>query len=163
MFVCLMYISYTIICIFVYLMVKRMNIWWWFIYYYIWCIYTQNYRWIKNSKDIPAKHYNCIIIIHIRSLTPTDEGVSFDPCSQVYLGPAPFSEKETQNIRDAVLAEGGRIKIYLSWHSYSQLLLVPWGYTTDLPTDYQELVSRHCIIFVLVLFSSLSFNWYTLI
>lgn len=66
-------------------------------------------------------------------------GSSTDSCSETYLGPAPFSEKETQNIRDAVLAEANRIKIFLSWHSYSQLILIPWGYTTDLPDDYQEL------------------------
>nr|XP_019929778.2 carboxypeptidase B [Crassostrea gigas] len=98
--------------------------------------------WRKNRRPAePGPGKKCVGVDGNRNFDVDfgNEGVSFDPCSQVYLGPAPFSEKETQNIRDAVLAEGGRIKIYLSWHSYSQLLLVPWGYTTDLPTDYQEL------------------------
>ena len=28
---------------------------------------------------------------------------------------------------------------YNSIHSYSQLVLLPWGYTNDLPDDYQQL------------------------
>lgn len=30
-------------------------------------------------------------------------------------------------------------KIYLTLHSYGNLLLYPWGYTTDLPSDWTRL------------------------
>ena len=30
---------------------------------------------------------------------------------------------------------------YNSIHSYSQLVLLPWGYTNTLPDDYQELLA----------------------
>ena len=30
---------------------------------------------------------------------------------------------------------------YNSIHSYSQLVLLPWGYTNDLPDDYQEMLT----------------------
>lgn len=32
------------------------------------------------------------------------------------------------------------IKAFLTMHSYSQLWLTPWGYTTDVPNDYADLV-----------------------
>jgi len=33
-----------------------------------------------------------------------------------------------------------RVKCYISFHSYGQLWLIPWGYTTERPPDYDELV-----------------------
>ena len=32
-----------------------------------------------------------------------------------------------------------RLKVYLSIHSYSQLILYPWGYTSERPRDDKEL------------------------
>lgn len=32
--------------------------------------------------------------------------------------------------------------MYLSLHSYSQLILTPWGWTKDLPDDYPDLEKR---------------------
>ena len=52
-----------------------------------------------------------------------------------------FSESETRNIRDFLLANRERIKLFLSFHAYSQLLLTPYGYTSSKPADNAELVS----------------------
>ena len=52
-----------------------------------------------------------------------------------------FSESETRNIRDSLLANRERIKLFLSFHAYSQLLLTPYGYTSSKPADNAELVS----------------------
>ena len=41
----------------------------------------------------------------------------------------------------AILARKDQIKMYLTFHSYSQLLLVPWGYGRQKPADYNELYS----------------------
>jgi len=38
------------------------------------------------------------------------------------------------------------IKVYLGLHSYSQLLLSPWGYTTDLPVDNDEIEKKSLIL-----------------
>jgi len=54
-------------------------------------------------------------------------GSSSDPTSNVYRGTGPFSEPESQAIRDFVLKH--HFIITLSFHSYSQLWLYPWGYT----------------------------------
>jgi len=50
-----------------------------------------------------------------------------------YRGPAPFSEPETQAIRDLALSNDFRYAI--SVHSGSESIGYPWGYTTDPPHD----------------------------
>jgi len=35
-----------------------------------------------------------------------------------------------------------RLKLYIALHSYSQLWLIPWGYTKEHPADYNDLVRR---------------------
>jgi hypothetical protein len=56
---------------------------------------------------------------------------SSDPNSEAYRGPTPFSEPETQAIRDLVLQHN--FKYALSFHSGSECIIYPWGYTT-IPT-----------------------------
>jgi murein tripeptide amidase MpaA len=68
------------------------------------------------------------------------EGTSTSPCSDTYCGPSPFSEKETQVIRDYTTPLASRIVVFHSIHAYSQLLLLPWAYTTGAyPSDFAEL------------------------
>jgi murein tripeptide amidase MpaA len=49
------------------------------------------------------------------------------PSDETYVGPRAFSEPETQAVRDLVGSE--RFAGVITYHSYSQLLLYPWGYT----------------------------------
>lgn len=63
------------------------------------------------------------------------EGSSGNPASLTYRGTAPFSEPETANLRDFVLANP-RIVSHIDVHSYGQFVLQPWGWTTDLPSDH---------------------------
>jgi carboxypeptidase T len=53
-------------------------------------------------------------------------GSSTDPTSDVYMGTAAFSEPETKAIRDFFL-ENRNIKMALSFHTFSELILYPWG------------------------------------
>jgi len=62
------------------------------------------------------------------------EGSSGDPASETYRGTAPFSEPETQRMRDFTVAHPD-ILGHLDYHSYSQLHLWPWGWTPQLPPD----------------------------
>ena len=55
-------------------------------------------------------------------------GSSGSPSSSTYRGEAPFSEPETQAVRD-LIAEGG-FTFIMSYHSYGNLILYPWGYTS---------------------------------
>lgn len=55
--------------------------------------------------------------------------------SEVYRGTAPFSEPETQIVRNYVQADG-RVVAAIDYHSYSQLILWPWSYdAVDPPAD----------------------------
>ena len=59
------------------------------------------------------------------------------PADETYVGPRAFSEPEVRAVRDLVARElfGG----VLTYHSYSQLILYPWGYTTDPIKDPADL------------------------
>jgi len=67
-----------------------------------------------------------------------DGGSSGDKCFDTYHGPEAFSEVETQAVRDYILARKGTVKYYNNMHSYSQLVLLSWGYTTDPPANYMQ-------------------------
>lgn len=65
-------------------------------------------------------------------------GTSHDPSSIVYCGEHPFSEPETQAIRD--LALNHSFSVAIDFHTFSDLVAWPWGYTSDLPPDNEDLV-----------------------
>ncbi|XP_051468574.1 carboxypeptidase A1-like [Apus apus] len=65
-------------------------------------------------------------------------GASGNPCSETYRGPYANSEPEVKSIVDFV-KNHGNIKAFVSIHSYSQLLLYPFGYTTTPAPDEKEL------------------------
>jgi len=59
-------------------------------------------------------------------------GSSNNPCSDTFMGPTVASERETQAIQNYVanIQPSGPFLAYVSYHSYSQLILRPWGWTT---------------------------------
>ncbi|MBL8761895.1 MAG: hypothetical protein JNL50_11400 [Phycisphaerae bacterium] len=62
------------------------------------------------------------------------EGASTNPSDETYRGASAFSEPETQVMRNMVLANT-RLRAAIDFHSYSQLILSPWSYTSALPPD----------------------------
>lgn len=60
-------------------------------------------------------------------------GSSGDTYSEIYRGPSPFSEPETQVVRDFL--QQRRPRSLISYHSFSQLILYPWGYTSNPAPD----------------------------
>uniref|UniRef100_A0A0A9XQJ7 Carboxypeptidase B n=2 Tax=Lygus hesperus TaxID=30085 RepID=A0A0A9XQJ7_LYGHE len=67
-------------------------------------------------------------------------GASSSPCKPTFAGDRPFSEPETRAMSDFIMDRSDQIKAYLSLHSYSQMLLLPWGYTKQSPKDYDDLM-----------------------
>ncbi|XP_013141591.1 PREDICTED: carboxypeptidase B-like [Papilio polytes] len=65
-------------------------------------------------------------------------GVSSNPCSDIYPGPAPFSEIEAVYIRDIVFEHLDRIQVYLNIHSYGNFILFGFDDLT-LPPNAVEL------------------------
>ncbi|PSN48354.1 hypothetical protein C0J52_08084 [Blattella germanica] len=68
-------------------------------------------------------------------------GASDDPCHETYAGPRAFSEPETRAISDFIMDRKDRIKLYLTMHAYSQMWLLPWGYTNKKAGDHEELMN----------------------
>lgn len=73
--------------------------------------------------------------------------ITNNPEQSVYCGTSPFSEVETQAVRDIYLEND--ICASISWHTYGELVLIPWGYTYDGTPDNpyitevgQEIASR---------------------
>jgi len=63
-------------------------------------------------------------------------GSSNNPCSDTYMGPSAFSEVENRNVRDFLWERKDSIKFFNTLHSYSQLVLLPWGFSYELPPNY---------------------------
>lgn len=62
-------------------------------------------------------------------------GSSGTPGAEDYRGPGPFSEPETAAVRD--LFQGRSFRALVSFHSFGQDILYPWGYT-DVPAPGRE-------------------------
>lgn len=109
--------------------------------------------WRKNRKDGHGtdlnRNYDYFINGDPNMGVWGGEGTSSDPNSNVYHGPAPFSEIETQAMKWFV--EQHDFVMAFNNHTSGDLLLYPYGYTDGVPTPeddlYQgisgELVSRN--------------------
>ncbi|KAM6145801.1 carboxypeptidase A2-like [Phoenicopterus ruber ruber] len=65
-------------------------------------------------------------------------GASSNPCSDSYRGPSANSEVEVRSVVNFI-KNHGNIRAFLTLHSYSQLLMYPYGYKCTKPADYAEL------------------------
>ena len=63
-------------------------------------------------------------------------GSSPDGCSETYRGTAPFSEPETEIVKNFV--EAHDFKIALNYHSYGNLFIRPFGYDPDLSLPEED-------------------------
>lgn len=50
-----------------------------------------------------------------------------DPCANTYHGPSAFSEPESNATAQFITQNRNRIRAYITLHSYSQLMLTPYG------------------------------------
>ncbi|CAG0904591.1 unnamed protein product, partial [Darwinula stevensoni] len=69
-------------------------------------------------------------------------GSSNDSCSETYHGPYAFSESETQAVAQYLESMMDEVdwKLYLTIHSYGQVILIPWGWTDVPPDNYDDLM-----------------------
>ncbi|CAL8107053.1 unnamed protein product [Orchesella dallaii] len=68
-----------------------------------------------------------------------DTGGSSDaPCSDTYHGGEGFSQPETRAASDFYNTIANQTKMFLSVHSYSQYILLPYGYSNERYPDYAE-------------------------
>lgn len=114
----------------------------------------QGYSWRKNTDPTvpegvePAKFPDYGVDLNRNYSSKWGEvegGASTDPADATYQGPAPFSEPESQALRDYLLQTFPQQKgpddfdrapddssgVYLDIHSYGDLILYPFGWTND--------------------------------
>ncbi|XP_017115493.1 zinc carboxypeptidase-like [Drosophila elegans] len=105
--------------------------------------HEKNRMWRKTRQ--PSNISSCIGVDPNRNYDSRwmeNEGASSDPCSEFYGGPHPFSEPEIQAMADFVGSIKDKINVLLAFHSYSQLLLSPYGHTNEeFPPNYDDLMA----------------------
>ncbi|XP_048481564.1 uncharacterized protein LOC105380091 [Plutella xylostella] len=109
--------------------------------------HTTDRMWRKNR----ARFGECVGVDLNRNFSKgwgekDEEGSSTDPGNIFFRGPAPFSESESAAIRDTILSAEKPFCIYLSFHSYGEVIIFPWGYTAEPCPDYVELLQGGSIM-----------------
>lgn len=85
--------------------------------------------WRKNRRLNPNRTYG-VDLNRNYSFKWGTGGASSNPSSETFRGPQPFSEPETQAVK-TYLESNRQITIVLSYHTFSELILYPWGHTKD--------------------------------
>uniref|UniRef100_A0A452ITN7 Peptidase M14 domain-containing protein n=1 Tax=Gopherus agassizii TaxID=38772 RepID=A0A452ITN7_9SAUR len=111
-------------------------------YEYTW---TTNRLWRKSR----SKHGNnrCIGTDMNRNFDAgwCGKGASHNDCHEIYCGPYPESEPEVKAVAHFLQKHKDHIKAYITIHSYSQMVLFPYSYTTNKSKDHDELVSHKAV------------------
>lgn len=100
-------------------------------------ISTGKYKWWrKNRKDNGDGTFGVDLNRNYGYKWGTG-GSDSNPGSEVYRGTKPFSEAETQSVRHFI-DNHPNLKILLSFHTFSELILYPWGHTYDPVTQGKD-------------------------
>ncbi|XP_011872350.1 PREDICTED: zinc carboxypeptidase-like [Vollenhovia emeryi] len=67
-------------------------------------------------------------------------GSSSFPCAETYNGNSPFSDIETKSMSEYIGTISNKFYAYIAFHSYSQLLLIPYGHTKAHLDNYNDLL-----------------------
>ncbi|XP_059483527.1 carboxypeptidase B-like [Neocloeon triangulifer] len=101
--------------------------------------HTRDRLWRKNRADLFG-FCNGVDLNRNFGYKWGTSGSSFFRCSNIYRGSSAFSEPETKALRDFILESQVNFQAYLSFHSYGQLILYPYGYASnELPDDVDDL------------------------
>ena len=96
---------------------------------------TQDRDWRKNRRDNGDGTFGVDLNRNYGYMWGLDSGSSGVTSAPDYRGPYAFSEPEVVAIRDLISNPAKEFEVVLSYHSYYQLILYPWGYTNELAPD----------------------------
>ncbi|XP_026878104.2 carboxypeptidase B2 [Electrophorus electricus] len=107
-------------------------------YVYTW---TTNRMWRKNRSV--REHSPCVGADLNRNFDANwcSEGASSYACSEIYCGQHPESEPEVEAVANFLRSHKDSVRLYLSMHSYSQMLLFPYSYTHEQARNHAELLA----------------------
>ncbi len=101
-------------------------------YIYSW---TTERLWRKNRRDNLGSSCDGVDLNRNWDANWSGPGASSSPCDPLYFGTAPFSEPETAAL-SSFIAANPQIVAFNDIHSYSQMILWPYGYTYSLCADH---------------------------
>ena len=93
------------------------------------------YHWMGERRFSPRKSDRERFFL-------VENGASTNPCSETFAGPHEDSEPETRSLQRFIKRSARRWDAYLTFHSYGQYWIYPWGFALHMPDDYLELVRR---------------------
>lgn len=71
-------------------------------------------------------------------------GGGIDTCFPHYAGPNALSEPETQSFSNYFKTIASKVDLYLSYHSYIQVFLIPYAHgAQEVPKNNDKLVRNH--------------------
>jgi len=114
-------------------------------YDYTW---SNDRLWRKNRKQNPGTDCIGTDINRNFNFRWGIEGVSHNPCSEIYCGPSGASEPETEHVQNELIRLGPTLLATVTVQSYGNLWTFPWGNTLnhagavcDLAADNNDLMA----------------------
>ncbi|XP_043285895.1 zinc carboxypeptidase-like [Venturia canescens] len=99
--------------------------------------HTKNRLWRKSRQ--PFRVCNGVDLNRNWGYKWMHGGASSNPCSETYAGTSAFSSVETATMSKYITSVSDKIYAFISFHSYSQLLLFPYGHTREHLDNYDEM------------------------
>ena len=112
-------------------------------------VMTADDMWRKNRRDNPGTPCDGVDVNRNFDFVwgVTGAQTSCSPCQLTFVGPGAFSEPEARNVK--YLCDTHRIDVFCDVHSYSELVLYPWGHaptqTTDPSQRFTSLATGTCL------------------
>lgn len=108
-------------------------------YIYTW---TTDRLWRKSRSAPPYENCTCYGTDLNRNFDAhwCSIGASRNCCSQTFCGVGPESEPEVKVVADFVTKNKDDILAFLTFHSYGQLILTPYGYTAQPAANHDEMM-----------------------
>lgn len=95
--------------------------------------------WRKNRRDNGSLSSRCKGVDLNRNWNlKWGVGASSNPCSETYKGVQAFSEPETFGLQ-RMMNTIGDIDLFITFHSFGQTVLYPWGWTRAPPSNARQL------------------------
>ncbi|KAF7479634.1 Hypothetical predicted protein [Marmota monax] len=102
--------------------------------------HSMNRLWRKNKSSRPGIFCNGVDLNRNWKSGFGGNGSNSNPCSETYHGPSPQSEPEVAAIVNFI-TKHGNFKVLISIHSYSQMLMYPYGHSMESVSNEKELHS----------------------
>jgi murein tripeptide amidase MpaA len=98
-------------------------------------VMTVDDMWRKNRRDNPGTTCDGVDLNRNSDVVwgVAQGQTSCSPCAETFCGPSAFSEPETRNVKHVLDTE--RVVSFVDVHSFSELILYPWGHARTQSTD----------------------------